>query len=246
MFQHGIVKSPVVRIRLHGFLRTAERVPEVPKGDSLHRAGRPERRTEPGGIRDGNRLDVRLKHIDKNPPEPFRFRPPSGQADSAEIPAQPRGMQPERKRLRFQKRADLLSRSRRGVVSPDAGRQQKRRAFRFKAMILPFFSLPAIIRPFPLSAFLLYTFRAEIASIILSAGHTISADWQRNVKGTAMKQITSKELSLVGEQLELEENMIAQYRTYCGQVSDTALAQKFESLANMHKKHFETLYGTLK
>ncbi len=61
-----------------------------------------------------------------------------------------------------------------------------------------------------------------------------------------MKQITSKELSLVGEQLELEENMIAQYRTYCGQVSDTALAQKFESLANMHKKHFETLYGTLK
>ena len=61
-----------------------------------------------------------------------------------------------------------------------------------------------------------------------------------------MAQITSKELSGISDQLAIEQNLIAKFKSYSQQTQDAALKAKYDDIAQKHQKHFEALYANLK
>lgn len=61
-----------------------------------------------------------------------------------------------------------------------------------------------------------------------------------------MAQITTKELSAIGDGLMHEQNMIAKYHFYACNATDNTLGDKFEQIAQAHQRHFDELYSHLK
>lgn len=61
-----------------------------------------------------------------------------------------------------------------------------------------------------------------------------------------MAQITTKELSAIGDSLAHEQNMIAKYHFYACTETDTSLKDKYEQMAQAHQRHFDELYSHLK
>ena len=60
-----------------------------------------------------------------------------------------------------------------------------------------------------------------------------------------MPNLSSKELSAIEDQLGVEQNLIAKYRTYASQVTDPQLKSKCEQVAAKHQSHFDKLLGHL-
>ena len=61
-----------------------------------------------------------------------------------------------------------------------------------------------------------------------------------------MAQITAKELSAISDLLSVEENLIAKYKSFAAETTDTTLKSKYEQIAEQHQRHFDQLYGNLK
>ena len=61
-----------------------------------------------------------------------------------------------------------------------------------------------------------------------------------------MAQITTKELSAISDLLSVEENLIAKYKSFATQTTDTVLKEKYEQIAAQHQRHFDKLYENLK
>ena len=61
-----------------------------------------------------------------------------------------------------------------------------------------------------------------------------------------MKQLTSKELSTIEDQLHLEENLVSKFRNYAQVTNDATLKNKYEQIAKKHEEHYFTLYSYLK
>ena len=61
-----------------------------------------------------------------------------------------------------------------------------------------------------------------------------------------MAQITEKELSAISDLLSMEENMVAKYREYANQATDSVLKDRYEQIAQRHQRHFDELYANLK
>ena len=61
-----------------------------------------------------------------------------------------------------------------------------------------------------------------------------------------MAQITCKELSAISDLLSLEENLVAKYKCYAAEATDSALKNQYEQIAQRHQRHFDELYSNLK
>ncbi len=61
-----------------------------------------------------------------------------------------------------------------------------------------------------------------------------------------MSNITSKELSALDDQLNLEQVLVKKYRTFANQCSDPQLKTKCSQIADRHQAHFDTLMNYLK
>ena len=61
-----------------------------------------------------------------------------------------------------------------------------------------------------------------------------------------MAQITAKELSSISDLLSAEQNLIAKYKDYATQTSDSVLKNQYEQMACRHQRHFDELYMNLK
>ena len=61
-----------------------------------------------------------------------------------------------------------------------------------------------------------------------------------------MVQITCKELSALSDLMTMEENLVAKYKTYAAQATDSVLKNAYEQIAARHQRHFDELYGNLK
>ena len=61
-----------------------------------------------------------------------------------------------------------------------------------------------------------------------------------------MAQITSKELSYITDQLSHEQNLVAKFTYFAEQTTDSALKAQYERYAQMHQKHFDALYSSIK
>ena len=61
-----------------------------------------------------------------------------------------------------------------------------------------------------------------------------------------MAKITAKELTALSDLLSMEENLVAKYRAYACQTTDTALKDQFEQVAQRHQRHYDELYSQLK
>lgn len=61
-----------------------------------------------------------------------------------------------------------------------------------------------------------------------------------------MAQITEKELTAIGDLLSMEENLVAKYRAYATQTTDSALKNEYEQIAQRHQRHYDELYAQLK
>ena len=56
-----------------------------------------------------------------------------------------------------------------------------------------------------------------------------------------MKQLTTKELSSLEEQLGLEQNLVLKYNAMAEQCEDTQIRAKWQQIARKHQKHFDKL-----
>ena len=61
-----------------------------------------------------------------------------------------------------------------------------------------------------------------------------------------MAQITAKELTAISDLLTMEQNLVAKYRDYANQTTDSALKNQYEMIAQKHQRHFDELYANLK
>ena len=61
-----------------------------------------------------------------------------------------------------------------------------------------------------------------------------------------MAQITTKELSALSDLLSMEKNMVAKYKAYACETTDTALKTQYEQIAQRHQRHLDELYANLK
>ena len=61
-----------------------------------------------------------------------------------------------------------------------------------------------------------------------------------------MAQITCKELSAISDLLTVEENLVAKYKAYACQTTDSAMKDRYEQIAQRHQRHFDELYANLK
>ena len=60
-----------------------------------------------------------------------------------------------------------------------------------------------------------------------------------------MANLTSKELTAIGDQLGIEENLIKKYKMYAQSSSDAQIKQKCTEIADKHQNHYNTLMGHL-
>ncbi len=61
-----------------------------------------------------------------------------------------------------------------------------------------------------------------------------------------MANLTAKELSALEDQLAGEEILVKKYTAFAEQCTDNALKAKCNSIANTHRKHYNTLLGYLR
>ncbi|MBO5293730.1 MAG: hypothetical protein J6B71_00565 [Clostridia bacterium] len=61
-----------------------------------------------------------------------------------------------------------------------------------------------------------------------------------------MAQITAKELSAISDLLSAEENLIAKYKCYAAEATDSVLKTQYEQIAQRHQRHFDEMYANLK
>ena len=61
-----------------------------------------------------------------------------------------------------------------------------------------------------------------------------------------MAQITAKELSALSDLLTMEQNLVAKYKNYAEQTTDSELKNHYEQIAARHQRHFDELYANLK
>lgn len=61
-----------------------------------------------------------------------------------------------------------------------------------------------------------------------------------------MAQITTKELGILGDSLNLEQNLVAKYRFYACATEDSTLKDKYEQIAESHQRHYDELFSHLK
>lgn len=61
-----------------------------------------------------------------------------------------------------------------------------------------------------------------------------------------MAQITGKELSALSDLLTMEQNLVAKYKSYANQTTDSVLKDRYEQIAQRHQRHFDELYSNLK
>ena len=61
-----------------------------------------------------------------------------------------------------------------------------------------------------------------------------------------MAQITCKELSALSDLLTMEKNMVAKYKAYACETTDTVLKNEYEQIAARHQRHYDELYANLK
>ena len=60
-----------------------------------------------------------------------------------------------------------------------------------------------------------------------------------------MANLTSKELTALGDQLNFEQILVAKYRSMASGCCDANLKNKFENIANTHQQHFNTMKNFL-
>ena len=60
-----------------------------------------------------------------------------------------------------------------------------------------------------------------------------------------MPNLTTKELSLLKEQLTFEQTEVAQYNMMAQQCTDAQLKSKLAGIASRHQNHYDTLYSFL-
>ena len=60
-----------------------------------------------------------------------------------------------------------------------------------------------------------------------------------------MGNLTAKELTAIGDQLAIEENIIKKYKMYAQTSQDQQIKTKCEEIAGKHQVHFDTLMGHL-
>ena len=61
-----------------------------------------------------------------------------------------------------------------------------------------------------------------------------------------MARITAKELSALSNLLTMEQNLVAKYKNYAEQTTDSVLKNHYEQIAARHQRHFDELYANLK
>ena len=61
-----------------------------------------------------------------------------------------------------------------------------------------------------------------------------------------MTSITAKELSAISDLLTMEETVVAKYKAFAEQTTDSVLKDRYEQLAMRHQRHFDELYANLK
>lgn len=60
-----------------------------------------------------------------------------------------------------------------------------------------------------------------------------------------MSHLSEKELSAINELLNEEDLLVKKFNMLAEQTSDQQIKSEFESIANKHKEHFNTLYQHL-
>jgi hypothetical protein len=60
-----------------------------------------------------------------------------------------------------------------------------------------------------------------------------------------MANITSKELSVIGDQLSAEQILVKKYNAYASMCSDPVLKQKFTQTAQKHQSHYDLIFSHL-
>lgn len=61
-----------------------------------------------------------------------------------------------------------------------------------------------------------------------------------------MATITSKELSAICDLMSVEQSIVAKYKTFAQQSTDSTLKNQYEQLAHRHQRHLDQLYSNLK
>ena len=61
-----------------------------------------------------------------------------------------------------------------------------------------------------------------------------------------MAQITSKELTAISDLLSMEENLVAKYKQFACDATDSVLKNQYEQFAQRHQRHFDELFSNLK
>ena len=61
-----------------------------------------------------------------------------------------------------------------------------------------------------------------------------------------MKNITAKELSVIGDQLNYEQLLIKKFKGYATMCQDAQLKNTCEQIAAQHKNHYNTILNHLK
>ncbi len=56
-----------------------------------------------------------------------------------------------------------------------------------------------------------------------------------------MPNLSAKELTGLGEQLGLEQMLVAKYKAMASQATDKSLEQKFNDIASKHQCHYDSL-----
>ncbi len=60
-----------------------------------------------------------------------------------------------------------------------------------------------------------------------------------------MPDLTSKELTALGDQLNYEQILVAKYRSMACSCTDPTLKARIDNIANTHLQHFNTLKNFL-
>ena len=61
-----------------------------------------------------------------------------------------------------------------------------------------------------------------------------------------MAQITGKELTALSDLLSMEENLVAKYKQFSCDATDSNLKNQYEQFAQRHQQHYDELFSNLK
>ena len=61
-----------------------------------------------------------------------------------------------------------------------------------------------------------------------------------------MANLTSKELTILEDQISSEQNVISKFKMYAQTSVDSEIKNKWECMASKHQRHYDTLISHLK